>query len=108
MPNFEDFLDTFKSDLIDLTKEFGDDVKDEIIADGKAFAEEARKDLEEWTQKLAAGELSQEDVKWLIQGKKDLAQMEALKQKGLAKAKIDKYRNAMLETVVGSISELVK
>ncbi len=107
MANFDDFIDTLKDNLLDLAGEFGDDVKDEFIKDGKAFALKAREDLEEWTQKVAAGELSQDDLEWLIQGKKDLAEMEGLKQKGLAKAKIDKYRAAMLDTVVGSISDVV-
>lgn len=107
MPSFNDFIDTFKDNLLGIAEEFGDDVKDELIEDGKSFARKAREDVEEWTKKVAAGELSQEDLEWLIQGKKDLAEMEALKQKGLAKAKIDKFRAAMLDTVVGSISDMV-
>jgi len=107
MPNFDDFIDTLKDNLIGLTKKYGDDIKDELITDGKAFAEETREDLEDWTQKVAEGELTQDDLEWLIHGKKDLAEMEALKQKGLAKAKIDRYRNAMLETVVGTVFDFV-
>ncbi len=107
MPNFDDFIDTLKDNLIGLAKEFGDEVKDEIIADGKAFAEEAKEDLEDWTQKAEEGKLSKDELEWLIQGKKDLAEMEALKQKGLAEAKIDKYRTAMLETVTGSVFDFV-
>lgn len=108
MADFDDFINMLKDDLIDLAKEFGDDVKDEIIKDAESFATELKEDLEEWTQKVQSGDLTQNDLEWLIKGKKDLAQMEALKQKGLAKAKIDKYRNALLETTIGSVVKLLE
>jgi len=107
MPNFDDFLTQLKSDLIDMAKDFGGDVKDELIADGTAFAEEAKEDLMRWTQLAAEGHLTQEDLKFLVRGKKDLAKMEALKQKGLAKAKLDKFKNALVGTVVNSVSSLI-
>lgn len=107
MSDFNSFIVTLRSDLIKLARDFGDDVKDDLIADGKAFAEEAKQDLEKWTRQMAEGELTRVDLEWLIKGKKDLARMEALKQKGIAKAKIDEYRNAMLNTVVGSVVKLV-
>lgn len=107
MPNFDDFLSQLKDDLIGLAKNFGEDVKDELISDGTAFAEEAKEDLMRWTQLAAEGRLTQDDLQFLVEGKKDLAKMEALKQKGLAKAKLDKYKNALFGTVVNSISSLI-
>lgn len=108
MSEFKDFLEILKDDLLDLAKDFGDDLKDEIIEDGTAFAQNAKKDLEEWTRMAASGELSQEDLEWLIEAKKDLAKMEALKQKGIAKAKIDNLRSAIIETVAGSLLKVLK
>lgn len=107
MSEFDDFLELLKDDLLDLAKDFGDDLKDEIIDDGTAFAQNAKEDLEEWTRMVANGELSQEDLEWLIEAKKDLAKMEALKQKGVAKAKIDNLRSAIMETVAGSVFKVL-
>lgn len=107
MSEFDDFLEILKDDLLDLAKDFGDDLKDEIIDDGTAFAQNAKEDLEEWNRMLANGELSQEDLEWLIEAKKDLAEMEALKQKGIAKAKIDNLRSAIIETVAGSMFKVL-
>jgi len=107
MPDFDEFLTSLKSDLGDLAHRFGDDVKTELVKDGKAFALKSKKDLERWMTELVNGKLSQDDFEWLVKGKKDLAEMEALKQKGLAMAKIDKYRSALLDTVISSAFKLV-
>ena len=106
MPNFNDFIDQLKSNLIDHARQFGDDVKDEFVEDGKAFAEEAKEDLKRWTQLVAEDKLTRDDFEFLVKGKKDIAKMEALKQKGLAKARIDKFKDALLGTVVSSAFSL--
>ncbi|MDZ7659654.1 hypothetical protein [Fodinibius sp.] len=100
MPNFDDFIDQLKNDLVDHAQQFGDDVMDEFVEDGKAFAEEAKGDLKRWTQLMAEGKLTSDDLKFLVKGKKDLAKMEALKQKGLAKARLDKFKDILVGTVV--------
>lgn len=107
MPDFNDFINTLKVDLSDLAHQFGDDVKTELVNDGKAFAIKSKNDLERWMTELVNGSLSQDDFEWLVKGKKDLAEMEALKQKGLALAKIDKYRMALLDTVISSAFKLI-
>jgi len=38
-----------------------------------------------------------------FRGKKDLAEMKALKQKGLAKVKIDQFVNAMIDQTINRI-----
>lgn len=106
MPNFDDFIKQLKSNLVDHARQFGDDVKDEFVEDGKAFAEEAKQDLQRWTQLLAEDRLTRDDFEFLVKGKKDVAKMEALKQKGLAKARIDKLKSALLGTVVSSAFSL--
>lgn len=107
MPYFDKFLDTLKTELGDLAHQFGDDVKKELINDGRSFAVKSKNDLERWIKQLIDGSLTQDDFEWLVKGKKDLAEMVALKQKGLAQAKIDKYRIALLDTVVSSAFKLI-
>lgn len=102
MPNFDDFIEQLISDLVNHAQQFGEDVKDEFVEDGKAFAKKAKEDLKRWTQLVAEGKLTREDLEFLVKGKKDLAKMEALKQKGLAKARLDKFKDALIGTVVSS------
>ena len=102
MPTFNDFVTTVKNDLLDFTKENLEEYKDEILKDGNAFVEKTKEDLQRWTEGLASGALSQADFEFLLKGKKDLANMEALKQLGLSKIRITKITNGIIDVVVGS------
>ena len=102
MPTFNDFVSTLKNDLLDFAKENLEEYKEELLKDGTLFIEKAKSDLERWTEGLASGALSPADFEFLLKGKKDLAQMEALKQLGLSKIRITKITNSIIDVVVGS------
>ena len=82
MARFEDFLKALK--------------------DGQAFFKQARTDLERWTKALARGLLSKVDFEWLVRGKKDLAEMEALQQARLALVRVDQFRSSLIDLVIGT------
>ena len=102
MPTFNDFVSTLKNDLLDFAKENLEEYKDELLKDGTLFIEKTKSDLERWTEGIASGALSPTDLEFLLKGKKDLAQMEALKQLGLSKIRITKITNGIIDVVVGS------
>ena len=102
MPTFNDFVATFKNDLLDFAKENFDEYKEELLKDGNTFLEKSKSDIQRWTEGLASGALSSADLEFLLKGKKDLAQMEALKQIGLSKIRISKITNGIIDVVVGS------
>jgi hypothetical protein len=103
MPTFNDFVSTLKNDLLDFAKENLEEYKDEILKDGTAFVKKTKSDLERWTDGLASGALSPEDFEFLLKGKKDLAEMEALKQLGLSKVRLDKITNGIIDVIIGSV-----
>ena len=103
MPTFNDFLTTLKNDLLKFAEENLKEHKDELLKDGNAFISSTKKDLQRWTEGLAAGVLSKKDFEFLVKGKKDLAEMEALKQLGLAKVRIVKLRDGVIDIVLGSV-----
>jgi len=102
MPTFNDFLSIVKDDLLEFAKENLDEHKDELLKDGNDFVKKTKEDLERWTAALATGVLSQADLEFLLKGKKDLAEMESLKQLGLSKIRISKITNGVIDVVVGS------
>jgi len=102
MPNFNDFITTLKDDLLVFAKENFEEYKDELIKDGTLFVEKTKSDLERWTEGLASGALSKKDFEFLLKGKKDLAEMEALKQLGLSKIRITKIFNSLTNVITGS------
>jgi hypothetical protein len=102
MPTFNDFVSTLKNDLLEFAKENFDEYKEELLKDGNAFLEKTKSDIERWTEGLSTGTLSPMDFEFLLKGKKDLAQMETLKQLGLSKIRITKITNGIIEVIAGS------
>ena len=102
MPTFNDFLSSLKKELLEFAEKNINEYKDELLKDGNSFLKKTRKDLRRWTKGLTVGMLSKEDFEFLVKGKKDLAEMVALKQKGLAKVRLNKLRDGMIEIVIGS------
>jgi len=102
MPTFNDFISTVKNDLLDFAKENFEEYKNELLKDGSTFLEKTKSDIERWTEGLASGALSPADFEFLLKGKKDIAQMEALKQIGLSKIRISKITNGIIDVIVGS------
>lgn len=102
MPSFDDFFDELLDQLALLAQSRWKEFQQAALVDARTFANKARKDLEGWTRKLADGELSPADFEWLVIGKKDLAEMEALKQAGLAQVRIDRFRMSVVDTIIGT------
>ena len=106
MADFNDFLESLKKGLEELTKKNWKEFKDAAEKDGKAFFDKTKEDLKRWTKLLAQGDLSQDDFEWLVVGKKDLAEMEALKQAGLALVRLERFQNALISLVVDTAFEI--
>jgi len=102
MPDFDEFLDVLKDEIVDLAKTHLEEARGLAVQDAEAFLDESKDDLKRWTHLMEAGTLSEADVKSLVRGKKDVAEMKALKQAGLAAVEIDRFRNALLDRVVGT------
>lgn len=100
MATFDDFWKTLKEGLEALAVKNWKEVKGAAVADGTAFFDKTKADLERWTKLLAAGELTKDDFEWLIAGKKDLAEMQALKQAGLAQVRLERFQNALISLVI--------
>jgi len=100
MADFGNFLENLENGLGELAKDSMNDFAAAALKDGKAFIEKARDDLNRWTKLLAAGELTKEDFEFLVAGKKDLAEMETLKEAGLTLVRIEKFQNALISLII--------
>lgn len=103
MINFQTFIENLKDDLKSSAPEFGVDLWDALIEDGLDFVHKTREDIEKWSHQFAQGELTKDEFEWLMLAKKDLAEMQALKQKGLALARIDHYKDAITYSVLRAV-----
>lgn len=105
MADFDDFLENLKKGLEELAKKNWREFRDAAEKDGKAFVEKTKEDLRRWTKLLAQGDLSKDDFEFLVAGKKDLAEMEALKQAGLTLVRLERFQNALISLVIDTAFE---
>jgi hypothetical protein len=100
MASYQDFLDAFKPALQDLAKQTLDAYSKQATTDGQAFLDAQKANLDKWTKELVDAELSKDDFADLVKGIRDLAELVALKQAGLAAARLDAFRTSLMNLVI--------
>ena len=100
MSKFEEFISAIGQGVEDLAKSTISDYKEQALIDADAFVSESKSDLQRWTGMLANKQLTQDDFAWLIKGRKDVAELKALKQSGLALVRVDRFKSALMDLVV--------
>ncbi len=100
MANFEDFVDALKDGAKDLARDTFDGFENEAKQDAEAFIDKSKDDLKRWTKLLAEGDINEEDFSDLVNAKKALAEMFALRESGLALIRLEKFRKGFINLVV--------
>lgn len=107
MSKFDDFLHEVKTGTQQIAQQEAAEFLEAATKDAQAFLNDLETDLKTWTQQLASGQLSLTDFEFLVKGKKDLAQMVALKEAGLAVIRIDRVRNALINLVIKAAGKMI-
>lgn len=102
MSKFDDFIDALQKELVDFAEYSWKNFKDAAVKDAEDFVEKSKGDLERWTKLLAKGGLTKDDFEWLMVGKKDVIELVALKQEGLARVAMDRFMNGLIDTIVST------
>lgn len=103
-----DFLETLKTNILEVAKTQLEHFKLQAVLDGVTFATRLQTDLTIWSQQHAAGNLSEEDFHWLVESKKDLAEMYFLKQSGIAAIQLDLFVNSLVNVIVSTAISTLK
>ena len=101
--NFQDYVDQLSASIKSMAATQWADYKDAAIEDSSAFVASSECDLEDWCEQVALKEISSDDLEWLVKGKIDAAQLRALKEQGLAKVRLEQFRNSLVDVIVGSL-----
>ena len=107
MKTFMEFWISLLVNVESFAAEKWNELKEDAIEDSKKFLTEAKDDIQRWISLLAEGQLTSDDLLWLIKGKRDLAQLLFLKEKGLAKPDLDKFFEGLLETIISTAFKLI-
>ena len=97
----DSFLDVLKPQLEKLAKDTVKDAATEAVETGLGFVRSMQADIADWLEELKSGDLSLEDFEDLLLGEKDLMKITLLTEKGLSAARIEKFRNAVVELPPG-------
>lgn len=100
MPTFDDFI----SDVVSGAKNFARQNLKDFVAqaegDSRDFLTKSRAELQKWTAQLAKGQITKEMFENLVQGEKDLAEMHALTEAGVALATLQRFRDKLIDLVI--------
>ncbi len=76
---------------------------DMAIASGQQFFQRYNAELEDWKNQFIEGDMDEEDLRWLLQARDDLVNLETLKQQGLAKVALDRFVHDLIEVVISAV-----
>lgn len=107
MPDFQPLLTALKDGIAQLAVQTLQEHRQAAVEDAEAFLTKTQGDLERWARELAMGTLTAADFEFLLKAKQDLAEMQALKQAGLALVRIDQFRNALVDLVIGTTIKML-
>jgi hypothetical protein len=108
MLEFDKFYASLKEEMAQLVKkDFGKKNWQAALQDGQEFLDKSKADLQRWLKMLNNGEISTEEFKSLVEGLKDLAPMELLRQAGLKAAKIDKFRTQAINLLIDTAFKFI-
>ncbi len=105
--NFQKIFKGLEDEAIKLAIAGFTQYKDQAKTDAVNLMESLKVNLENWTIQLAEGKLSKDDFEFLVLAQKELIEMNALKQAGLALIKADEFKNSLLNLVVKTVIGLI-
>ena len=107
MSTFDDFIHDVESSVTSIAATQAGAFAAQARADGQAFVDALKTDLQTWTQEVAAGTLAPADFEFLVRGKADLAKMNALTAAGMAAVAIDQLRSSIITAIVTAAGKLI-
>src|ERR1035437_4189047 len=107
MKTFLEFWVQLLLNVESFAEEKWNEIKEEAVEDSKQFLTQVKDDVQRWTTLLIEGKLTSDDLAWLIKGKRDLAELLFLKDKGLAKPELDKFFEGLLQTILSTAFKLI-
>jgi hypothetical protein len=101
--DFNNLFAQLKTEVINLAKENFNDLVGEAASDGTSLLHTLEDDLRKYTQELEDGDIDEDGFKLLLLGDKNLVEMSALTQAGLAQAKADAFKTELFNTIINTV-----
>lgn len=105
--NNDQFIEELKSKLKTIITNSYKDIKPELEKDLNTFLETSREKLKRWIFLLSTGDITEEELEWLLKSQLDLVALQALQTTGISKIKLNALKNNILKTIFEIILELI-
>lgn len=106
--DFDQIYKDLQSGVVTVAEDSLKDYVGQAKKDGQLAISKLKDNLSLWAVEVETGAMSKEDLEFLLQGEEALSEMEALKQAGLAAIEIDKFKNALINMILGTVTGLIK
>jgi len=110
MPSFNtnDFVHAVLTNASNLAATLFKNYVGQAETDARTFVQAAKDGIARAALLYQQGQIDKDDLEDLIQGKKDLAVMHALKESGLASAAIDSFVNGLIQIMIDAAFAALK
>lgn len=105
--DFESIYKDVKDAAINIAVSAYKKYKDAATADVTDYLKKAKDKIKEYTLQLSNSKVSKEEFEFNIAGLKELCEMKALKQCGIAQIELDKLKTNLVNSVVNTIASKV-
>jgi len=107
MDKFDTFMAIFNKEVSKTAKDLFSGYAKQAVKDASDFIANTKKDIKTWIDQLSKGEITLDDFEFFLKGQKDLAKMNALKQKRLGIVQINKFKSALIDIVRDAVSTVL-
>ena len=97
------FLDHFLEQIALQFKEALPSVRKLLLVSSRDAILENASQIDQWLAMSSTGQLSKQDLEWLIKANLDLSKLKILETSGLSLARIDEMRGQVTRTLISSI-----
>ncbi len=105
--NWDDFVGSVGVEAGELAKNLFGNWRDEAKEDAEEFVALAKEKLPKWSEALVMKQIDKAEFGLLVRSLEAVAQLNALKAKGLAKQKLEQFRVGLVSIVVRSAFAVV-
>ena len=106
--HFDMIYGLLKNNLASVAKDTVHDYVTAAKKDGQQALENMKENLQHWTQEVENGAMTTEDLRFLLNSEAGLDEMIALKEAGLAAIQVDKFKDGLINMIIGIVTSAVK
>lgn len=106
--SFDQIYALLKKNIASLARNTLNDYEAEAKQDGQHALDSMKGNLQHWAQEVENGAMTQDDLRFLLNGEEGLNKMIALKQAGLAAVHVDQFKDGLINMIIGTVTGIIK